>query len=88
MPGRAPHGPGPLYNHLMPTLMDARTIFDERTDQTLAHMDVSDFLAEAEERGPADWYVPDQGWHTQEEYQAELVGSDKADIYPLCQVHD
>ena len=58
------------------------------TDQMLAHLDVSDFLAEAEERGPADWYVPDQGWHTQAEYQAELVGSDKADIYPLCQVHD
>ena len=58
------------------------------TDQTLAHLDVSAFVAEAAERGPADWYIPDQGWHTQAEYQEELVGSDKADTYPLCQIHD
>lgn len=57
-----------------------------RTDQTSAHLDVPSFLAEADERDSGEWYVPDQGWHTQAEYRDELVGGENSDIYPLCRI--
>jgi hypothetical protein len=64
----------------------AHVVVRTPSSQVVAYFSVSTFLDEAEQRDD-EWYVEDRGWYTQDDYRADLMGRDNADIYPLCTVH-
>jgi hypothetical protein len=64
----------------------AHVVVRTTSSQVVAYFSVSSFLADADQRADA-WYVQDRGWYTQDDYRADLMGRDNADIYPLCTVH-
>jgi hypothetical protein len=64
----------------------AHVVVRTASSQVVAYFSVPAFLDEAEQRDD-EWYVQDHGWYTQDDYRADLVGRENADIYPLCTVH-